>query len=258
MGTATSFGDIWGETIPELNEDRFYRVSDRLISVKEKLESALAKKEETLFALQRTLCLYDLSNTYFEGPCRRNPKAKHSANSKEHRSDAPLLAFGMVLDEQGFVLSHETFSGNISDARTLLEMVHKLETEVGLTGQCSTVMVDGGMASDENLRQLRLEGYDYIAVGKRPTRLAYSKEFNELPLTEVPGREGKPSVHIAVKDTEDERVVLCYSEGREVKEKAILSKAETRFLADLEKLRRPISRRGLLQADRIDRAVGRL
>lgn len=39
------------------------------------LEEFLAAQEQTLFDLNRSIELYDLTNTYFEGQCAQNPKA---------------------------------------------------------------------------------------------------------------------------------------------------------------------------------------
>ena len=72
----TSFSDVMQENVNNLEESRFYRIADKLISRKTRIEEALAKREEELFSLQRTIYLYDLSNTYFEGLCSNPSFAK--------------------------------------------------------------------------------------------------------------------------------------------------------------------------------------
>ena len=52
-------------------------------------------------------------------------------------------------------------------------MVQKLQEEE--FNEKPFVIVDGGMASENNLKELRKLGFDYIVVGKRPTRIAYEK-----------------------------------------------------------------------------------
>jgi hypothetical protein len=48
-----------------------------------------------LFNLDQTIYLYDLTSTYFEGLCARNPKAKRG-HSRDKRSDCKLLVVGLV------------------------------------------------------------------------------------------------------------------------------------------------------------------
>lgn len=251
----TSFEDLIGKPLRDLSEDRFYRIADQLLKNKDEIEKVLNNNERNLFSLDRTILLYDLTNTYFEGKCLRNPKAKRG-NSKEKRSDAPLLSVGLVLDREGFVLKHEVFPGNTNDNPTLIPMIQKLQGEE--TGDKPFVIVDSGIASEDNLKGLVERGFEYIVVGKRPTRVAYEKEFAELPFKEITGREGKSSVHVSVVDKDKERVVLCYSENRAEKERQILSQAEKRYLEDLEKLQKRIKGGRLKSSEAIQRSLGKI
>ena len=249
----TSFSDLFGNPIRQNNKDRFYRITDLLYDCKEEIEEELRKQETSLFNLKKTILLYDLTNTYFEGRCLRNPKAKRG-NSKEKRFDAPLLSVGLVLDSEGFVIRHEIFSGNSHDNTTLLPMIHNLKKDEGKP----LIVLDSGLSSESNLKELRENGFDYIVVGKRPARIAYEKEFLTLPFKEIEGREGKPPVQVAIKDEEEERIILCYSEAKKEKEKAILSQAESRYLKDLEKLKARLEKGRLKKKSSAQKALGRL
>src|SRR5260370_5726680 len=59
-----------------LSEDALYRNLDKLHPCREPIEAALAERERTLFNLDDTLLLYDLTSTYFEGLAARNPQAQ--------------------------------------------------------------------------------------------------------------------------------------------------------------------------------------
>jgi len=71
-----SVGDILGEDFSKLNEDSLYRNLDRLHWKREQIERELAEGEKTLFNLDETLYLYDLTSTYFEGQAEANAQAK--------------------------------------------------------------------------------------------------------------------------------------------------------------------------------------
>ena len=231
----TSFPDLCNQIPKNLVYNHFYRIADSLFKHKAQIEATLAEQERSLFSLKRTLYLYDTSNTYFEGKLERNPKAQRSKNSKEGRTDAKLLAFGLVLDEDGFVIKHENFPENMHDSPTLLKMIAALERNIDSSVKPMIVM-DSGFSGEKNLEMLRNKGYPYIVVGRRPTRVAYEDDFNNATFKIVSGREGKEPVSIAFKDEDNERIVLCHSDARGEKEKAILSNAEKRFLKDLQAL----------------------
>jgi hypothetical protein len=122
----TSFDDLFQCPMRNLSKDQFYRISDKLIKKKDAIEKELRDKEVSFFNLSQTIYLYDVTNTYFEGECSRNPSAKRG-NSKEKRTDAPLISMGMVLDPQGFLLRHEVFPGNSHDSPTLIPVIKKLQ-----------------------------------------------------------------------------------------------------------------------------------
>jgi len=252
----TSFEDLFNAPIRDIKKDRFYRIADLLYKHKERIEEALREKETSLFNLKEVIILYDMTNTYFEGHAERNPKAQRG-NSKEKRFDAPLLSVGLVLDSEGFVIRHDTFDGNRHDSAGLLPMIQKLRSGVK-KDEKPLIVLDSGFSSEDNLKNLRLSGFDYIVVGKRPTRLAYEKEFTSLPFQEVNGRDGSPSVKIAVKDEADEKIILCHSDARKNKEEGIISQAEKRYLKDLEKLKIRVEKRRLQKKEAVHKSLGRL
>ena len=68
----------------------------------------------------------DLTNTYFEGEAKLQPKARRG-RSKEKRSDCPLLTLGLVLDGSGFVRRSEVLAGNVAESGTLAGLLKALE-----------------------------------------------------------------------------------------------------------------------------------
>ncbi len=270
----SSLVDLLGEHLARARRDRFYRVSDRLLVHQQHIEAHLRKAQARHFALNRTLVLYDLTNSHFEGTCRGNPKARHGAN-KQKRFDCVQIAVGMVFDEYGFGLAHKTFAGNRSDSTTLVEMVAELDKMTEKDGTFGslmppTVIVDAGIATKANLKELRRTGYAYLVNETRKNRQKYGKEFAQEALFEpVSDRDGRTSVRvrrIQVPVPEDGRaggpqneyVVLCKSAERRQKELAIRSRAEDRFLVALDKLAQRLEKGNLKDPSKIDQAIGRL
>ena len=72
----TALSDLLHTDFTALHDDALYRNLDRLHPKREQMERELAERERTLFNLDDTIYLYDLTSTYFEGQMRRNPQAK--------------------------------------------------------------------------------------------------------------------------------------------------------------------------------------
>ncbi|MFZ4439524.1 MAG: IS1634 family transposase, partial [Syntrophales bacterium] len=123
--------NCWCTDFSLLPQDRVYRVSDKLLKGQDELEDYLSCREKTLFNLQATIVLYDLTNTFFEGTGKLNNKAKFGP-SKEKRSDCPLVTLGLVLDGDGFPKRSRVYEGNVSEGKTLEKMINGLQKEPSL------------------------------------------------------------------------------------------------------------------------------
>jgi len=252
--------ELLGENVSRPGCDRFYRVSDALLGKKSKLEKRLREREVDLFNLKNTIVLYDLTNSYFEGQAERNPKAKRG-NSKEKRSDCPLLSLGLAIDDSGFAIAHQVFEGSRHDSKTLVEMVSTLRSRMSPMEGRPVIVVDGGVASNENLEHLRKEGYDYIVTAKRQSRSNFQEDFCEVDsFSLVGGRDGRKPVFVKRVEAENELLVLCRSEGRRQKEDAMLSGAENKYLEGLAKLQSQIDnpKSRTKKAEDIQRRIGAL
>jgi transposase len=260
----TALGDILGEDFTGLNEDALYRHLDRLHPNRERIESALAERERTLFNLDETFFLYDLTSTYFEGQAAANPQAQRGY-SRDRRPDCKQVVVGLVLDRDGFPKAHEIFAGNRQDRSTVEAMLDSLEQRTGKKPG-STVVVDRGMAFEENLCQIRARGYHYIVAGRQTERHAWWADFEDEAGWEEVRRQPSPRnpfqhksrVQIKRRSQGQEVFILCRSDGREEKDRAIRDKQEERFLADLERLRQRVVGGRLQQPEKIHQALGRL
>jgi len=260
----TALGDILGEDFSKLNEDSLYRNLDRLHPNREQIERELAERERTLFNLDETLYLYDLTSSYFEGQAEANPQAKRGY-SRDKRPDCKQVLVGLVLDRDGFPKAHEIFEGNRQDRSTVEEMIEVLEKRTGRKPG-STVVVDRGMAYEENLCQIRAHGLHYIVAGRQSERNEWLDDFEEGDDWEEVIREpslrnpfqNKSRVQIKRRQKGKEVYILCLSEGREEKDRAIRLKHEGRLMVDLARLKMRVEKGRLKKAEKIQQAIGRL
>jgi transposase len=261
---STALADIVGGDFSGLNDEALYRNLDQLHPHREGIERQLAEREKSLFHLDDTLYLYDLTSTYFEGQADSNPQAKRGY-SRDQRPDCKQVLVGLVLDGDGFPKAHEVFEGNRQDRSTVQEMLGSLEKRTGKKPGC-TVVVDRGMAYEENLQQIQASGHHYLVAGRQPERNAWLEEFeNDEEWEEVirqpsprnPGQK-KSKVQIKRRQKGNEVYILCSSEGREQKDRAIREKHEQRLQQDLTALQTRLQKGHLKQTEKIYEAIGRL
>ena len=245
----SALGDLLDVDFENYSLMQLYRASDALMAHREAIEAHLFGAAMTLFELQPTVTLYDLTNTYFEGDAGSQEKAKRG-HSKEKRSDCPLLTLGLMLDASGFVRRSQVFAGNVSESHTLAEMLSALQAPKG-----ALVVMDRGIATEDRITWLAEQGYRYLVVSRE------RKRTFDLASAMTVTTATQQSVHLHKVLSEDgqEARLYCYSEAREQKEKAIAERLAKRFENALTTLSEGLSRpRTQKRIDKIWQRIGRL
>lgn len=227
--------DVLGVDVERLNHDRFYRNLDKLHGKRFQIENLLREREKSLFNLNDTLILYDLTNTYFEGEARQTLKAKRG-HSKEKRTDCKLVALGLMVDGEGFPIGHEVMDGNTIDCTTVPGMLNSLEARTGRRGG-STIVMDRGFSSAANLALVREREHHYLMAGFQNQRGDLLDDFEAVDgWEEIQPSAIKVPVQIKRIERGDEILLLCISAARAEKDRAIREKQEKRLLQALEEL----------------------
>jgi hypothetical protein len=231
---------------------QLYRVSDQLLKHKVALEEFLYGRERTLFEFDEVITLYDLTNTYFEGTGGGNANAA-LGRSKEKRSDCPLVTLALVLDGSGFPKRSEVFAGNASEPQTLAQMVNKLTAKEA--DAAPTVVLDAGLATEENIAWLVEHDYRYLVVSRKRHR-----EFNAEEAVLVKG-DGDLRVYAQriVNARTGEVELYCHSSQREKKERGIAELFARRYEEALDKLAAGLHKKGTVKRyDKVLQRLGRL
>lgn len=246
----TALDDILGIDIRRINEDRLYRTLDEMLPHKQALGKHLRKRYGELFESRFDLLLYDMTSTYFEGEAKANPQAQRGY-SRDSRPDCKQVTIAVVATEEGLPLFYEVFDGNRTDVTTVEEMVEEMER---LYGKAHRVWVmDRGMVDEENLEFLRERGGFYL-VGTPKSQL----ERFEQELLEKDWREVQLGVEVRLCEQEGELFILCRSEGRKEKDRAIVKRFEKRIETRLEKLKIQVQKGRLKRASVIERRIGKI
>ena len=245
----SALGELLGTDFETMSMMRLFRASDALMSHRRAIEDHLFEKVTDVFRLQHTVTLIDLTSTFFEGAATKQPKAKRG-HSKEKRSDCPLLTLGLVLDGSGFVRRSEVFAGNVDEGTTLEEMLSTIEAP-----QEALVVMDAGVATDDNVIWLRDRGYRYLVVSRERIR-----RFDPDLAEAIETRSGqKVHLHSVIDEETGESRLYCHSEERAHKEEGIANRFAARFEGSLAKLHEGLARpRTRKELDHVWRSIGRI
>jgi len=248
----SGLGELLDYDFGALDVMHLHRVSDQLLTHRAALEAHLYQQERDLFSLSETFTLYDLTNTFCEGTASGNPQSKHG-HSKEKRSDCPLVTLALVLDASGFPKRSEVFEGNVSEPKTLENMLGHLALAPGAVAP--TVVLDAGIATAASLAWLTERDYRYLVISRER-----HKQF-DVEVATLIREEGNTQIRAqrVVDEVTGEVRLYCHSSGCEAEERGMAQRFSTRLEADLEYLAEGLRLpRRVKNYDKVLTRIGRL
>jgi hypothetical protein len=210
-----------GERLPEDQQAGATPFAARC--TKDAFEEALFDRRRDLFS-HLDLVFFDTTSIYFEG--EGGVELGQYGHSKDHRPDCKQMVVGAILDGEGRPLCCELWPGNVTDVKTLIPVVDRLQQRFRIRSIC--IVADRGMISQETIAQLQQEQRKvHYLLG---ARLRNVKEIYEDVLSrggryrEVRGPREKstdPSP-LKVKEVrvEGRRYVVCLNEEQARKDRA--------------------------------------
>jgi len=198
-----------------------------------------------MFDIEDKLVIFDISNTYFETAKRVN---------KEKRSDCPPVVFTGVINAQGFIRHSRIYKGNKTDTGMLSDMVADLEKYSGRAKK-KTIVIDAGIATEENLSLIREKGCDYVCASRK--RLGDYKGGTSV--NQFTDRD-KNKVELAVFRPKGYPDTWMYvqSDTKRKKEESMSGKLAGRFEEELRGIRAALSKkRGTKKVEKVWERIGR-
>jgi transposase len=248
----TALDDLLGIEEGKINDTRLYRCLDRILPHKTKLERHLKDRYGALFGAEFDVLLYDLTSTYVEGAAEKNPMMRRGY-SRDHRPDCEQMVIALIVNQEGFPFSYETFDGNRADVSTMETILRMVERKYGKARRIW--VFDRGIVSEENLAAIRKRGGQYL-VG---TPRSQMKQF-EMELAKQDWIQVRPEVEVkkvAIPQGE-ETYILCRTVGRKEKEKAIRNKFSGSMEKALQSLQKTIASGRLKDRYKMERRLGKI
>lgn len=260
----TALDDLLAVPSEKVYDNRLYRALDAMLPLRERLFTHLREVYGELFGARFDVLLYDITSTYFEGQAKHNEKARRGY-SRDSRPDCEQVTIGLVVTPEQLPLAYEVFDGNRNDATTLSDMFDLMETRYGKSQR--TWVLDRGFVSEDNLAELRRRGALYIvgtprsALRKCERELLDKDNWSQVApgvearlVTLPPGADSEGQDDPGARET----YLLCRSQPRIDKDRAIVEKAAARLRQGLLKLKEQIDLGRQRDRAKAERRIGRL
>lgn len=249
--------ELTGYDTRKVTKDKLYEISKKLYGEKSGLENHLSRCTNDLFGLHDKIILYDLTNTYFEGRMTNSQMARFG-RSKEKRSDARLIVLAVIINSEGFLKYSDIFEGNTCDCSTLKTVITALNNRAGYTGEKPIIVMDAGIATEENIKFLKEEKYNYLCVSRSNLK-DYKADTDSRPV-QIHDRKNQPIELLNVRvENDTDNYLWVKSEAKAVKETSMNDQFSQRFGEGLRGIQKGItSKGGTKKTDKVWERIGRL
>jgi transposase len=161
----------------------------------------------------------------------------------------------LVVNTEGFIKYSTLHEGNIADCNTLAQMMDKLT--IHTCPQKAIVVLDAGIATEENLQYIAGKGYYYLCVTR-----ARLKDYTVIQDRFTVLMETKSKQTVTLKSIQTEKNTDYYlevkSEAKQSKENAMKHQFEQRFEMELQKIYQSIHKKGgVKKATKVHERIGR-
>jgi transposase len=165
------------------------------------------------------------------------------------------VCIALVVTREGIPLAHEVFDGNRTDVTTVREIVETIERRFGAADR--VWVMDRGMASEQNFAWLKAGGRRYV-IGASRSDL---RRFEQQIVEQKDWRNIREDVEVKLCPSDDgqETYILCRSEARKAKDRAIVARAAERIRARLASLQRRLAAaKQPVDRDQVNQQIGRM
>ena len=254
----SSVCELTGYEREKITKDRLYKISQELYLIKDQLEQYLSSKTNELFDIEDKIIIYDLSNTYFEGRMSDSRIAKFG-RSKEKRRDAKLIVLAIVINREGFLKYSNIFEGNMSDSKSLETIVDALSKQTSFSERKPIVVMDAGIATEENLKMLRKKHYDYMCVSRSNLKVYHADTQSEPVVIEDKRKQPIELMKVRADKKTEDHFLWVKSKTKALKENSMNGLLSQRFEEGFRAIEEGIHKKGgTKKIEKVYERLGRL
>lgn len=191
-----------------LGIDTVYRFLDKLNDqLKEQVEKIAFT--HTLKVLKNTISVvfYDMTTLYFEASDEDD--LRKTGFSKDGKHQCPQIFIGLLVGLGGYAIGYDIFEGDTYEGHTLIPFIDKIGKKFNLNKPI--VVADAGLLSNENIKALEANNYEYI-LGAR------IKNETERIKSEILQTSFIEGTTISLNKNQTTRLIVNYSTTRATKD----------------------------------------
>jgi len=191
-----------------LDIDAVYRFLDKLNNrLKEKVEQIAFAHTLSVLEGKISVVFYDLTTLYFEASDEDD--LRKTGFSKDGRHQNPQIFIGLLVGLGGYAIGYDIFEGNTYEGHTLIPFLEKIRRKFNL--EKPVVIADAGLLSNENIKALKANGYEYILGA----RLKNESERIKTAILQTKFTDGST---ISIIKADGTRLIVNYSSVRATKD----------------------------------------
>lgn len=191
-----------------LDIDAVYRFLDKLNNrLKDKVEQIAFAHTLSVLQGKISVVFYDLTTLYFEASDEDD--LRKTGFSKDGRHQNPQIFIGLLVGLGGYAIGYDIFEGNTYEGHTLIPFLEKISRKFNLDKP--VVIADAGLLSNENIKALKANGYEYILGA----RLKNESERIKTAILQTTFTDGST---IKIIKADGTRLIVNYSSVRATKD----------------------------------------
>jgi transposase len=184
-----------------LDIDAVYRFLDKLNNrLKDQVEQIAFAHTLRVLNGNISVVFYDMTTLYFEASDEDD--LRKAGFSKDGKHQNPQIFIGLLVGLGGYAIGYDIYEGNTYEGHTLIPFIEKISKKFNLGKP--VVVADAGLLSNENIKALEENQYEYI-IGARlknesekiKTKIIESKFTDGATLSIVKSRETRLVVNFS-------------------------------------------------------------
>jgi transposase len=142
-----------------LDIDAVYRFLDKLNNkLKPQVEKIAFSHTLKVLNNKISVVFYDMTTLYFEASDEDD--LRKTGFSKDGKHQCPQIYIGLLVGLGGYAIGYDIYEGNIYEGHTLIPFIEKISLKFNLDKPI--IVADAGLLSNENIKALRANNYEYI------------------------------------------------------------------------------------------------
>ena len=191
-----------------LDIDTVYRFLDKLNkTLKEKVEQIAFAHTLNVLSGNISVVFYDMTTLYFEASDEDD--LRKTGFSKDGKHQNPQIFIGLLVGLGGYAIGYDIFEGNTYEGHTLIPFLEKISRKFNL--EKPVVVADAGLLSNENIKALEANNYEFILGARLKNE---SDRIKEKIINSV----FKDGSTVSIAKSSNKRLIINYSTTRAIKD----------------------------------------